>query len=310
MKLREWVVLLLLAAIWGGSHLFMRMAAPSLGAILLIELRVLIAAVVLLAVNAAAGMGRRSVPPTAWVPLAVVGVLNSAVPFTLFAEALRHVPVALAAPLNATTPLFGALAAAVGLGERFTAGRAVGLTLGLAGVVLVVGGGTLPVDGVVVRAAGLCLLGSACYGTAAVYARRRLGDVQPRQTAAYSQVFAAAALAPLVPAAWPKAAPSMTVVGAVLALGALCTGLAYLLYFHLIAHAGAVQATTVTYLAPAFGVIWGVLLLHETLTPVTLLGFALIAAGAALLSAPQGRSSVPAGHIPRPVGMVPGRDVR
>lgn len=282
MQLRDWSLLLLLSAMWGGSFLFMRVAAPVLGAVPLIALRVSIAAVVLCGFGLAARRFSRPAPP--WRPLAVVGVLNSALPFALFADALKHIPASLAAPLNATTPLFSAAVAAAWLGEPFTARRALGLILGIAGAALLVGAGPVAVTPLTVRAAASCLVAAGCYGFAAVYTRRHLSGVPSFDTAAYSQFAAAAALLPLVPGTWPRAALTPQVLGAVLALGVVCTALAYLLYFHLIARVGAVRATTVTYLAPAFGVIWGVLLLGETINAATVAGFALILVSAALVN--------------------------
>lgn len=282
MKARDWLTLAMLSLLWGGSLPFMRVAAPELGAFLLIELRVLIAALFLVGYNAA----RRTLPPPgrAWGALLTVGVFNSALPFVLFAEALRHIPTTLAAPLNATTPIFSAVAAALWLREGLTARTVLGLALGVAGVALLAGFGPVPIDPTVIVAAGACLVASACYGWSAVFTRRHLGDVPSQATATYSQVFAALVLVPFAAAALPDRLPTPPVTASVIALGLLCTGVAFLLYFHLIRQVGPVQATTVTYLAPACGMVLGVVFLGDPLNASTAAGFVLVLASAVLIN--------------------------
>ncbi len=279
---KEMAALLVLSALWGGSFLFMRVAAPVLGPILLIELRVGIAGLALLAYMTAT----RTLPQLGrhWRQYLVIGALNSALPFVLIATASLRLPASLTSTLNATTPLFGAVIAALWLGERLTVRKISGLLLGLAGVVALMGLGPIPLNTPNLLAAGASLLGALSYGIAAVYTKARVSAGEPRTLAVYSQLSAALLLLPLVPFNLPGQLPSGVVVASVLGLALLSTAVAYLLYFFLILNAGPTKATMVTYLAPAFGMLWGALLLQEQLGPGNALGFGLILTSVALVS--------------------------
>ncbi len=274
--------LLLLAAIWGASFLFLRIAAPVLGPVPLIALRVSIAALVLLPVLRSArirGQLRRKL----W-PLAVVGVTNSALPFTLFAAGALHLGAGFEAILNATTPLWAALIGALLFRVAISGAQIAGLFVGLLGVVLLVGEQPGMSHGAEPLAAAAALLAPVSYGFAVHYARRHLADTDPALTAFGGQAFAALLLAvPAVPL-WPAHAVPAGIWAAVGALAVLCTGFAYVLYFRLIAQVGAAFAASVTFLIPVFGMLWGALFLHEAVTPAMLLGCAVILAGTALAS--------------------------
>ncbi|WP_102127944.1 DMT family transporter [Deinococcus planocerae] len=279
---RDLTALLVLSALWGGSFLFMRIAAPALGPVLLIELRVLIAGLALLAF----ALATRALPGfrSRWKHFLVIGVINSALPFVLIATAELHITASLAATLNATTPLFGVLAAALWLGERLTWGKGAGLLLGLLGVAVLVGLGPMALTPVVWLSIGASLLGALSYGVAAVYTRKNMRGTPPLALALYSQLLAAGVLLPAVPFTWPDQAPSGVVIASVLALALLSTAVAYLLYFGLIQRVGPTKATMVTYLSPAFGILWGVLLLREPLSVWTFVGFGLILVSVALIT--------------------------
>lgn len=287
---KDLTALLVLSALWGGSFLFMRVAAPVLGPVLLIELRVLIAGLALLAF----ALATRPLPEfrSRWKPFLVIGVINSALPFTLIATAELHITASLAATLNATTPLFGALAAAFWLGERLTWGKGAGLLLGLLGVAVLVGLGPVTLTPAVWLSIGASLLGALSYGVAAVYTRKTMVGTPPLALALYSQLLAAGVLLPAVPFTWPAQEPSGVVIASVLALALLSTAVAYLLYFGLIQRVGSTKATMVTYLSPAFGILWGALLLREPLTVWTFVGFGLILLSVALISGVRGRGSL------------------
>jgi drug/metabolite transporter (DMT)-like permease len=280
MSSRDALDLLVLAALWGASFLFMRIGAPELGPVPLMALRVGIAAAVLLPVLVARGglgaLRGRSLP------IAVVGILNSALPFCLLAYATLSVTAGLAAILNATSPLWGGLVAHVWLRDRLTPPRAAGLALGFAGVAFLFWGRASfrpGGDGLAVAAA---LAATLSYGVAASYTKRRLAGVNPLAVAAGSQLAATAALAPLAAALWPAAPVSSGAWAAVAALGVACTAVAYVLYFRLIAHVGPARAIGVTFLVPAFAMIWGALFLREAVTARTLAGCAVILLGTAL----------------------------
>jgi len=294
MPLRSLAMLVALAALWGGSFVFMRVAVPAIGPIPLTFARVALAALVLLAVAA----GQHRIPDfrTHWRGLAIVGIVNSAVPFVLFCFAEQYVTASTAAILNATSPFFGAIAAALWLGDPLTARKLAGMALGLAGVGLVVGWHPEPITANVALAIAACLGAALCYGLGGVYAKRRMQHVPSFALACGSQATAALALMPTLPFTTVPGPVSTLVVANVLALAIASTAIAYLLYFRLIAEVGPARALMVTFLIPLFGVLWGTLFLGEAVTPNMLEGGVLILAGLALalnLRAAQ-RSATPA----------------
>lgn len=282
MTRRDLTDLLLLAALWGASFLFSRIAAPAFGAFALAEVRVAIAALMLLPLAALrGGLAELGEKPVAFL---LLGAFNTAIPFALFAWAILSMTAALAAILNATAPLFAALVAWVWLRERLGPRQWAGLALGFAGV-LWLSAHRAGVDLDASRWAVLAALGATLsYGISGSMARRWFTGVRPLAVAAGSQAAAALLLLPFAAAAWPANAPAARDWGAALALGVLCTGAAYILYFRLVARVGPARAMTVTYLIPAFAMLWGALLLAETVTAPMLAGCAVILAGTALAS--------------------------
>ncbi|KWF63081.1 DMT family transporter [Burkholderia pseudomultivorans] len=272
--------LVTLAAIWGASFLFMRMGAPAFGVVPLIALRVAIAALLLSPVLRDAGARREL--RTHVVPLFVVGVANSALPFCLLTYAALFVTAGTDSILNATTPLWAAIVAYLWLRTPLTKPQAIGLALGFAGVVVLagsaVGAGAAGAPGAIAAA----MIATLSYGFAAHYSKRRLANVRPFVSAFGSQLFATLVLAPLAAPMWPGSAVPAAAWIAVVLLGALCTAVAYLLYFGLIRSAGAQYAASVTFLIPIFGVVWGAIFLHETVTVQTIAGCAIILLGTAL----------------------------
>jgi drug/metabolite transporter (DMT)-like permease len=264
-----------LAAIWGASFLFMRIVAPVLGPVVTAELRTLIAGIGLAAYFAVAGLSadwRRHARH-----YVVVGILSSALPFLLWAYAALSLSAGLLSVLNATAPMFGALCAAVVLHERLSGRRVAGLVVGVVGVALV----TRPAGDAALHYPAIVGALVACfsYGLVATYIRRWASHVPSRSMAAGSQLAAGILLTPLIPLWPPMATPTLLVIASVLALGLVCSGIAYLLYFRLIADIGATGALTVTYLIPVFGVLWGVLFLGETVSLPMLAGAALVVLG-------------------------------
>jgi drug/metabolite transporter (DMT)-like permease len=278
---RDMAGLVLLAALWGGSFLFMRVAVPELGAFALIALRLALAALVLLPVLLLRGglpLWRQH-----WLRIAVVGIFLSALPFCLIAWASLSLPAGVASVLNATTPLMTALWAIPLVGERMTLPRASGLLLGLAGVlVLMLGrGATFDVQSLLPV---LAMLGAtACYGWSGHMARRWLPGLPPLVTATGSLFSGAVLVTPLALLNLPAQPPSPMVWGAVLLLALGCTSLAYLIFYRLIDRLGATRASSVTYLVPVFGVLWGAIFLHEQVGLLMLLGGLLILGGVLLL---------------------------
>ena len=283
--------LVALAAIWGASFIFIRVAVVPLGPIATSELRVALAAVALLAWLRFAGVDLAW--RAHWRFYLAVGLVNSAVPFALWAFSALHLPASYLVVLNATSPLFGAVVSAVWLRERITARAALGLAAGVAGVALLVGLGPVRATPAVLWAIAAGAIAALSYAVAAAYMKRRSAGVDAAAVATGSQIGAALLLAPLLVPLPPVALPTPAEWIAVVLLGVLCTGIAYLLYFRLIADVGPTRALTVTFLIPLFGMLWGALFLGEAITPVMAAGCALVLAGTALILRQPARTSDP-----------------
>jgi drug/metabolite transporter (DMT)-like permease len=282
MKQRDVFDLVLLAALWGASFLFTRMAVPAFGALALAELRVAVAAALLLPLLALRGdfSALRERPAR----FAVLGAFNTAIPFALFAWAVLSITAGMAAILNATAPLFTALVAWVWLRERLSPVQWIGMAIGFAGVLWLTGARVGFAGGGSILALVAALTATFSYGISASVAKRYFSGVRPLAVAAGSQTAAAALLLPFALATLPETMPSPADWAAAIALGVLCTGIAYILYFRLIARVGPATAMTVTFLIPAFAMLWGGLFLGETVSAAMLAGCAVILAGTALAS--------------------------
>jgi drug/metabolite transporter (DMT)-like permease len=274
----------LLAAIWGASFMFMRLAAVEFGAFATAGIRVGIAAAFLMPLLWA--RGHVGVLLTHWKLALVVGILNSAIPFACFSYALLSISTGLSSILNATVPLFGAVVAWLWLKDRPNGSRVLGLLIGFVGVALLAwdkasfkpdASGTA--SGWAVLA---CLLATLCYGIAASFTKRYMSGLPSLVSAAGSQIGAAVALLPLTWWFWPDHAVSPQAWAAVLALGVVCTAVAYILYFRLIERAGPSRALSVTFAIPVFAVMYGVVLLGEAVTPWMLLCGVVIVVGTSL----------------------------
>jgi drug/metabolite transporter (DMT)-like permease len=277
---RDATDLLLLAALWGASFLFMRVAVPQFGPLPLMAVRCAVGAAVLLPLLAwRGGASALRERPGAFV---TVGVLNSALPFALYGFAMLSIAAGFASLLNATTPLWAALVAYLWLGDAPSRRQLAGLAVGFAGVAVLVGGRTSIVPGGDALAIAAALAATLSYGVAAAHARRHMAGVPSLALAAGSQLGATAALA--LPAAftWPTQAPDASAWAAAIALGAACSGFAYVLYFRLLTRSGPATATSVTFLVPVFGVAWGALFLGERPTATMVAGGAVILLGTAL----------------------------
>jgi drug/metabolite transporter (DMT)-like permease len=282
--------LLILAALWGASFLFIRIGVAEFGVAPLMALRVGIGALFLLAVLAVRrpfAAALVTMRKRAW-PLAVVGVLNSAAPFCLFAYAELTLSAGVTSVINAATPLFGALVAWLWLKDRLTALRTVGLAVGFAGVLMLVWdqiaapAGSSATPSTTALAAAAALGATLLYGIAASYTKRHLTGVDALTVATGTMLGATIVLLPLALAQWPAAPVSAQTWAAVFGLGVGCTGIAYMLFFHLIAVAGPARAITVTFVIPVFGILWGALFLGERVSIGMLEGCAVILAGTAL----------------------------
>lgn len=286
MRPRDAVELIALAAIWGAAFLFMRIGAAEFGPAGLAWVRVTGATLFLLPLLA--WRGHLAPLRRHWKAIALVGITNSALPFLLFSYAALAITAGLSAIFNATTPLFGALVAWLWLRERLDVPKVAGLAIGFAGVVaLAWDKASLHTDAAELSSAlaiAACLGAALLYGFSATYTKQRLTGVGAFALAGGSQLSAAVVLAPLAALSWPAATPSALSWSAALALALLCTGIAYLLYFRLIANVGPINAMSVTFLIPAFAVLWGWWLLDEAVSASMLAGCAAIFAGTALVT--------------------------
>lgn len=259
----------LLAAIWGASFLFMHIGVAELGAFATAGLRVGIAALFLLPLALARGHG--AALKSYWKQTLVVGLLNSAIPFVCFSYALLSISTGLSSILNATVPLFGAVVAWVWLKDRPTGSRSLGLVIGFIGVAMLAwnkGSFTVNSSGTTTGWAVLaCLIACLCYGLAASFTKRYMSGLPSLVSATGSQLGASVFLLPLTLLYWPDHAISWKAWGAVIALGVVCTSVAYILYFRIIERAGPAKALTVTFAIPVFALLYGVVLLGEVVTP-------------------------------------------
>jgi len=280
MRIKDSLDLLILSALWGASFLFMRIAAPEFGPVVLAELRVAIASLVLLPIILLRGnVGELGMN---WGKMVTVGTLNTAIPFILFPFSTLFITGGFAAILNATAPIFTALIAWIWLSTRLTGSSIFGFFVGFAGVTVLVwnkvsfdlSGTSLAIIAAVVA--------SLFYGIGGNYTRKYLQGLRPLAIATGSQIGAAIVLLPGAIALWPDGPISMRAWTAIILMGIFSTGFAYILYFRLIANIGPAGAITVTYLTPGFAVLWGAIILDEQLTTSMIIGCAVILIGTAL----------------------------
>lgn len=283
----EWAMLLALSLLWGGSFFFTEVALRELPPFTLVALRVGLAAVILNLVVLTFGL-RMPRDGRFWAASLGMGLLNNAVPFCLIVWGQTHIASGLAVILNATTPLPTVVVAHfLTPDERITGNRLAGIWVGLAGVAVIVGPAVLTGLGTNVLAQFAVLAAALSYAFAGVYGRRfKRMDVEPMVTAA-GQVTASTLL--LLPVAllddrpWMLALPSLPVWGAVLGIAALSTALAYVLYFRVLATAGATNLLLVTFLIPVSAIVLGSLALGERLDARHYLGMAMIGCGLAAI---------------------------
>jgi len=279
MKPSQFLELLLLAAIWGSSFLFMRVGSPELGPMLFSGIRTLIASIFL--VSCIKFMRPVfNLQQIAW-HMFIVGQINTAIPFVLFGYATLTLAAGTTSVLNATTPMFGAIVAYVWLKDKLSLTAIGGLVLGFIGVYILVAD-QLAIDSTALLPALAAITAAFCYGISANYTKQYLTNVKPLVLAAGSQISATITLLPLSLFFLPEQMPSWPAISSVIMIGVLCTGIAYIIFFRLITALGPARAITVTYLIPVFGLFWGVIFLHETITVNMLLGCAVILLGVAI----------------------------
>lgn len=282
-----------LAAIWGASFIFMRALAPVLGPVATATARTLVAGVFLTGIFSLFRMKmdwRRN-----FRHYLAIGAMNSAVPFALYSFAALRLPASVPAIVNSLTPAWGAVFAALLLGERIAARKALGMGLGVAGVALIAlrgsGLSALPDP----LAVGACILATACYGFSGSYLKRWASGVPSRAMTAASLLFAGLGLLPLAAFMPPPGPVPPSAWALAVGFALLCSALAYLIYFRLIARAGVTAALSVTLLIPAFAFLWEFLFFGASVSPASLAGAALVLSGTGLVAG-AGRKPAAAGE--------------
>jgi drug/metabolite transporter (DMT)-like permease len=280
MKTRDLIDLVALGLLWGASFLFMRIAGPEFGAFALVEVRVAIAAAVLLPMLLLRGQGGALAGN--WRPLSILGVFNTALPFFLLTWATLYLTAGTSGILNATAPIFTAIVAWAWLGEKLTISRSAGLLVGSVGVWLLVRDKIGDSMGDTTLAVIAALGGAFLYGVGGNFTRRYASHVKPLAIATGSQIAAALSLLPVAVLTWPESPVSLTAWTAAIVMGVFSTALAYILYFRLISNTGPTNAITVTYLIPLFAMLLGAVVIDEPITASMIVGCAVILLGTAL----------------------------
>ena len=274
------IELVTLAALWGASFLFMRMGAPEFGPVVLIFLRTGIAALFLLPIVLLTRKWKL-IKENALL-LFIVGVVGTALPFSLLSYAVLTVSAGYASILNATAPIFTAIIAWWWVRDELSFSAVMGLVVGFIGVFILAFDNQGSSSGISFLPVMAGLGATFCYGVGANFTKQKLGHVHPLALACGSQLGAAISLLPLSIWLWPSQLPGQQAWISVTLLGIACTAFAFILYFRLIANVGVNKAITVTYLIPFFGVVWGMIFLNEALTLFMLAGGLFILTGVAL----------------------------
>ncbi len=282
----EWAMLVLLAAIWGGAFFFNAVAVREVPVLTVVVSRLVLAALILLAVLA---LRRERLPRgPIWASFFLMGLLNNAVPFVLIVWGQTHIASGVAAILNASTPLFTVLLAhALTDDERMTWARFAGVLTGFAGVAVMIGTDALETLGLHVAAQLACIAAALSYASASVFGRRfrRMG-VAPLTAATGQLVAASVILLPLTLAVdrpWTLPPPGALTVGALIGVAVISTAFAYVLYYRILATAGATNLALVTFLVPVSACLLGIVFLNEVLLPRHFAGMWLIGLGLAIL---------------------------
>ncbi len=271
-----------LGALWGASFLFMRVAAPEFNPLPVADLRVIIGGLLLLAVALPAGLHLDV--RTRWRQYLILGTMNVAIPYTLISAAATELPASLSSILIATTPVFAATVGWLWLSDPLTGRQVAGVVLGLGGVALLVGWTPLDMTIGVVLSIVAVVMAALCYGFCSHYSARALRSGAGMEIPIMQQLTAAVLLLPFAAATVPDTGPSGKAILSVVALGLFTTGLAVLLFFRLIRRVGPFRTNIATYFTPAFGILWGALLLDEQLSVGTFVGFGIILASALMMS--------------------------
>ena len=281
MRLSQIAWLIALGAIWGSSFLFMKIAAPAMGPSVMMGGRITIAAITL---SLVAWFLKKSLPrEPQWTPAIVIGIFYTAIPLFMWGYAAQELSASLLSIINATAPLFGAALSLIWLREKTSTRGLAGLALGFSGVAVLVGGEGFGGGGTPVLSIAAAFLASLLYGAVSIYSQRvKVAD--PYANVLGSLWVATVLMTPLMLLFPVRETPTLAAWNSVATLGILCTAIAYVVYFRLIAQIGAAPTLTVTYLIPLFGVLWGAVFLGERIGVHHAAGAAMILAGITLVA--------------------------
>ena len=274
--LYEYILLIILSAIWGGSFIFMRILAPVLGPIATADLRLLIAGAVLTLFFWWQDYDLQW--KKNWKRYLIIGLLNSGFSFLLFSFAALYIPASVSVILNALTPVFGALSAVIWLGEKMSFKLIAGIILGITGVAIIRSGASFSLTSMTSLAMGATVLATMFYSAGGVYVKLKAHDIAPPAIAAGSQLLVGLLFLPLIIISPIRSTITVKIAVLTVAFSLLCSAIAYLIYYRLLKNLGPVKTTTVTFLIPIFGFIWGAIFLEESVT------FAMICGGLIVLS--------------------------
>lgn len=278
MESKDTFLLLLLSIIWSSSYIFMKNIAPSIGALWTADLRLFIGGLTLFIYFKLKGKDLKL--KEYWKHYLAIGVINSAIPFSVYSYAAIFIPTSYSVIINSTTPLFGVIFSYLILKEKINLSKILGLIFGFAGVFLISQKGMSHTDNNMFLIGILsCLSGSLCYGLGSVFTRKYASHLDPMSVSSASQIMASIALLPLCLTYIPSNPITMKLVLSLLALAIICSSIAYLIYYYLIIKIGPTKALTVTFLMPMFGFVWGKIFLNEEINLSIILGSILILTG-------------------------------
>lgn len=277
MFLYEYVLLIVLAAIWGSSFIFMRVLAPALGPVVTTDMRLLIAGIVLTLFlrlkNQQLDLAKNLKQ------YVIIGLLNSGIPFLLFSFAALYLPSSISVIINSLTPLFGVLFSILWLNETMTAKKISGIALGIIGVIIIRGSGNLELTPMTTIAMAACVLATMLYGLASTYVKVYARDISPSAIATGSQLVAGVLFLPMIYFFPIRVELNLQIAFTTIAFSVLCSAIAYVIFYRLLNNLGTTKALSVTFLIPVFGFIWGYIFLREEITIIMVIGSLFVLSG-------------------------------
>ncbi len=281
MNTKQFIKLILLSAIWGSSFIFMRILSPAIGPITTSFVRLFIAGSFFLIFYRIKSIQLNIKDNLK--TIAIIALVNTSIPFTLYAIAALYVPAGISAITNSMSPMFGMIFSIIMLKKSTSLKGLTGLALGIIGVALITGGGATTLSLNTIYGVGASLIAAMCYGLGSVLIMKYAVNIRPIIMAGSSQFIASLYLIPILPFQNATIQVDKAVVFSMLALALICSALAYLIYYNLVAEIGPTKTLTVTFLIPIFSLLWGAIFLSETITIYTVLGMIIVLLGTKLV---------------------------